>query len=151
MIASSIRSRQADAQMDQSESADRSDGCPTIPHLPPVVSVSISPSLLPTYRRLGSTLQDVSIKKIRTNVITHKHNDRREHDHNGSTYLLWCRQCKSFLSFPFRDDADRQDGAGGGYYKNLEKKRRGSQSQSDLHKDMFRKDSIGDAWSNLFK
>ncbi|ORY79024.1 hypothetical protein BCR37DRAFT_394366 [Protomyces lactucae-debilis] len=43
------------------------------------------------------------------------------------------------------------DGRGGAYFSGLEKKRRGSQSQADAAKDMFRKDSIGDAWSNLFK
>jgi hypothetical protein len=57
------------------------------------------------------------------------------------------------------------DGKGGAYFNGLEKKRRGSQSQvssslnsiedankqADAAKDMFRKDSISDAWSNLFK
>ena len=43
------------------------------------------------------------------------------------------------------------DGAGGSYFKGLEKKRRGSQTQQDLHADIMRKDTIGDVFHSLFK
>ncbi|BFZ53307.1 hypothetical protein PYCC9005_000330 [Savitreella phatthalungensis] len=47
--------------------------------------------------------------------------------------------------------AGDNDGMGGGFYKNLQKQRRGSQPQADAAKDMLRRDSISDAWNRLFR